>query len=414
MKICVFVYSIILLHLPIQFSLARETQRPSIELKFGPEFTFTNLDFKNGPDHLHQSLHELANRCQYLHGDKTRGWCYNFLYTVYNHLVLGQPKEAQFSVKDLVFESPNGWNFKISLDPGVLEIKMAPMGIDSYKKFASDIQDAIFVSAANTGLFPWDYQGGGHVNIGLSEIAENPLLLRNFLVDLYNHPELTMGAWGYDTNNALPWHMTSEKSQEQFQKVIQKFDQGVFKKIGGIKDFLKAVRKSFSNIPFEPYGVSWKNRSISRSKHIGVSLHHIDSLNKSEERIEIRSFRPQKDIYQFIRQIELLQARINYLNGMTEPLPIHSPDYLVPHSVETHLLQPPIRPQDALKNFYLYVKESGQRWDQHRDYLWPNWIENGELERFENSDFFITQERSADESLELPNDSSPCQRSLTM
>jgi hypothetical protein len=51
-------------------------------------------------------------------------------------------------------------------------------------------------------------------------------------------------------------------------------------------------------------------------------------------------------------------------------------------SLQDRVLNPPVDPQQALQAFHQYVTESGLRWEDHQDYLWPRWISSGEVERF--------------------------------
>ena len=39
------------------------------------------------------------------------------------------------------------------------------MTVNGFKKYQTDIQDAVFVSAANNNYFPALFRGGGHINV---------------------------------------------------------------------------------------------------------------------------------------------------------------------------------------------------------------------------------------------------------
>jgi hypothetical protein len=60
-----------------------------------------------------------------------------------------------------------------------------------------------------------------------------------------------------------------------------------------------------------------------------------------------------------------------------------------------HLINPPVKAQTAMKAFYRFVTESSERWQEHRDYLWPAWESTGELRRFESSTWFLNREALA-------------------
>ena len=118
------------------------------------------------------------------------------------HLRDGQPEGSKFDFGLTEFGavkliSPNGWWFSIDEDQGqVAEVPTVPATVDYFRQYQSDMQDAIFASAANVGFFPALYLGGGHINIGVRELLADPLLLRNFIVDLLNHNELF---WAFST-----------------------------------------------------------------------------------------------------------------------------------------------------------------------------------------------------------------------
>lgn len=365
----------------------------SVELLFGPEFTFTTCDFSNGPHSIDTSFrkHLLPPLCD----DGAKKWQYNLTAWAFHHLVEGQPRGAEFE-PDLSntisrFRSPNGWSFTITKDPGVIEVRMSPMTAHRYRLFAQDIQDAIFASANNIGLIPWDYLGGGHINIGLLELYDHPLLLRNFIVDFYNHPSLSMGIFNYDTNNALPLQMLQPGILERFLRVIAQFDRNYYQET---ESFLFDLYKNLHISKGDPYKKHWKNSNEGRYKHVALSFVSFGGTNiESETRMEVRSVRPQKSMDVFVRQIELLQGRMDYLSHFSEPIPLRTEFPLQEHSPEIHAEQPPIEAQTALQEFYVYVKQSGKNWQDHRDYLWPQWVKDGELEKFEKSQFFIENER---------------------
>jgi hypothetical protein len=54
--------------------------------------------------------------------------------------------------------------------------------------------------------------------------------------------------------------------------------------------------------------------------------------------------------------------------------------------------------------FHQYVIESGERWEDHKDYLWPKWISDGHVKRYERTDAFkVLQRQSCTRALELAN-----------
>ena len=170
-------------------------------VKFGPEFTFM-------PD----------ESCR----------VGSVLYRFIHHVIDEQPEGAKFKhdfgyLEQDRFVSPNGWWFTCTNDSGGNEVQMSPMTVEMWKRYESDIQDAVFVSAANEGHFPAMFQGGGHINIGTDVFERDPLLYRNFIVDLISHNELFMGVFNYDYRNATPFQL-DPRFEERMRDTLDAMD----------------------------------------------------------------------------------------------------------------------------------------------------------------------------------------------
>jgi hypothetical protein len=354
---------------------ARDTSLPVI---FGPEFTFigptptTSIDINGAADIIARQ---------------------------YEHLVEGQPEGAKFmQTGHDSFRSPNGWSFTTSHDPGVVEVQMEPMTWPEYAHYASDIQDAIFASAANKNYFPALFMGGGHINIGIDLlIGHSRLLFRNLLADLINHSELFMGILGYDTHNALPFPFFSPQLKAKIVGQFELFDRGAI----NLNELVESIDSLQSDEINDDFMMMWHTRG-SRGKFTGFNL-----ALKSENgrRLELRGVRPQASMDVWVRQIRLLAKRIEFLRKKRRPIAVE-PIVVVedPVDAEKHFLNPPVNPREALHAFHQYVIESGERWQDHKDYLWPRWITDGEVRRYERTKAFRDLERQrCAQALELEN-----------
>jgi len=325
----------------------------ALEFRFGPEFTVM-------PFGSNATIAQLA-------------------FHIKKHLIDDQPEGAKFTfrrdgvnVRDRL-TSPNGWQLSYYQDSGGLELLTNPMTIQQFKKYKNDIQDAVFASASVCGYFPALWTGGGHINIDVTNFHDRPMLFRNFIVDLLNHNELFMGIFEYNgvsTTVSMPHELASTSdipaAIEMIEVLRRSHNFTFFTVVDTLQRFLKGHSFAFNKI--------WDDR-----------------------RLEIRAVRPQASMDVWIHQIELLEARINYLEKFRGPIP-YKPR--VPWSnSKVRDGKPPVDPQEALKSFYVYVRESGLPWQDHRDYLWPQWIraqENesiSQLERFEQSEWFLEQEK---------------------
>ncbi len=374
--------------------LAPVTGWPLGPVRFGAEFTFYNPEV--GPIEDEDPKKRIVPG-----GDRV-------IQRMKDHLIDGQPDGAKFTFgpprldtrqSNGRFTSPNGWWFEFGYDDSVLEIKTIPESPEYYRRYMSDMQDAIFVSAGNEGLWPAMFMGGGHINLGLEAFDGNPLLLRNFIVDtMLNHNELFLGVFNYDTHNAASIYVQSDKVQRVVRNIIKGFDEGDYTGIDGSKKFLQDLHVAM-NLETDECFEHWRTGGT-RQCYFAVNLSHYSAGEAS--RIEFRAVRPQTSMDMWVRQIDLLHKRLLLLEKLKSPIPIRprvkvakldfSPDV-------NHLLNPPVKPQEALKAFYIYVTEAGADWADHRDYLWPQWISSGELAKFEKSLWFRNRELRRCESL---------------
>jgi hypothetical protein len=262
------------------------------------------------------------------------------------------------------------------------------MTVGKWKTYAANINDAVFVSAANLGMAPALFRGGGHINVGIQNMS--PLLIRNFLMDFINHNQLSMGILSYDPKNAGPFEMyLSPDAQKNLLNLFAQYDSGTLASdLPNATDFFR----TFSVYPTDPSELFiYRFLHIFSDKRTAINVYNASLVHAPKyRRIEIRSVRPQANMDVYIRQIELLQGRLNYLRGLDEPLPYKPSCKLIEG---LHRFTPPVDPQEALQAFYTYVEQSGQLWERHRDYIWPEWRNvGGELEKFESSPWFIQQE----------------------
>lgn len=362
----------------VAFGLIGQAQARTerVQITFGSEFTF-------GP------------------GEKAATALERIVARQKEHLIENQPEGSKFWQPSnppnmMTFISPNGWWVHTHTDPGVIETRMSYHTVDFWRQFKDDIQDAVFVSAANEGCFPQTYLGGGHISVGLSGFGNNSLLIRNFVVDLFNNNELFMGIFSYDSNNALPYGLLASDVQTQIGYILGSYDRGDYVPgEAGAVEFLKEIGRTIYSSE-DAFLKKW-NTIQRRSKHSAVNLSHISM--GPESRIEIRGVRPQANMDVFVHQIELLQNRINYLATLNKPIPLKlavplKRPIILEFEGNGNMLNPLVDPQQALEAFHLYVLESGSKWKDQRAYLWPKWLEDGEVDRYEASSTFHIYEET--------------------
>lgn len=335
---------------------------------FGPEFTFSDPTVT--PDDF----------------DAFR--IYDFLNLVKIRFIQIQPEGSKFLIEGDWIISPNNWAFYTSTDPGVVEVNTDPLTVAKFEKYAVEMQDAIFGSAARIGLYPQPFLGGGHINIDFEYLRRRPLLFRNFLADLLvNHAELFMGIFGFDTNNALPLIMSSKSAFAAIARAFEAFDTGSDPDLNKLEELIAAIEDIITSFDTDPYMEAWHGENdLQRSeKYYSVRM---NLKEDSASTIELRGVRPQKSMDVWIRQIRLLRNRLRYLDRLNVPVPLKLPfniDKSFPRSGKVskkQMLNPPISARTALKNFKIFVEESGETIEDHLDYVWPDWHSNAKVAEF--------------------------------
>lgn len=343
---------------------------PKTEATFGPEFTFA----KFGEWSISDAIAQLTLHLQ-------------------NHLIKGQMKGAQFqydmSGYQHEFASPSGWKFNYSKDNGVIEFCTSPMTVRQFEQYAADIEDAIFVTVANNGLQAMLFLGGGHISVGADIFYGNPLLAYNFVVDFLNHNELSLGALGFDTNNAQPFAYCDNSQKWGLRKFLKEHHEALLR---GERFDTETFFLKFYDIYNRSDEISKAWNSTGYSKSMDINLRDADKRgNGYPGRIEIRSVRPQATMKVWLNQIKLIQGRIEYLAKLPSPLKF-APIVRVKNPLQFDfnrdggdLLNPPVKPQEALTAFHQFILESNQKWADHRANVWPKWVADGELDQFERS-----------------------------
>jgi hypothetical protein len=179
------------------------------------------------------------------------------------------------------------------------------------------------------GLKPHPRVGGGHVNVDVNTAFpdNNALLFRNFVVDQANHPELIAGIFGNHTGNAPPISALEPQLHSVFADVIQIFDETAEAKAG-----LPAMQHLGSEIQkrvyvSNPYWLLNDRKTWTPSYYQHLSFRSVSSsISQEQRRLELRGFRPQQSIDEFLLELEFLDGRLTYLNELDVPLEVNIPE----------------------------------------------------------------------------------------
>ena len=320
-KVQFFVVALVIIFsFQVNAKSSRKLASFEINAKYGPEFSFSNTEIINamsGPTNsnnptnvriLREWKEKFERECQILNCSISK--------TFDKH---GEAYRIKFG---------NGFWIQAGVDTGCLEVQTKPSTVAEFTEQKNIIQKVIWDTAKELDLKPHKRIGGGHVNVDLATAfpENNALLFRNFIVDQANHPEWTAGIFGNHTGNAPPISALETHLHDNFKDVIKIFDitgdasQG----LAAMEHLGREIdRRVYVSNPFwlqqgrktwQPY--YYQHLSFRSAKQ---------STPVEQRRIELRGYRPQQTIDEFLLEIEFLDRRLTYLNEMNKAIPVKIP-----------------------------------------------------------------------------------------
>ncbi len=268
-----------------------------------------------------------------------------------------------FSAREIfVSVSENIW-FKIKRDPWVLEVTASPMDSKTFSDHSPFFQKLIWETAQTIGLKPHSRIGGGHIHLEIkSYFGENLNLFRNFIVDLANHPELFLGALGFDLLNAPPLAVLNKIQMLNFENLLHEFDKGQM----SIAEFMSRIRTEVYHQTFyDPY----PHQQHNPDKYQAVNLSHNETL-------ELRGLNPQASAEIHRLMLQLFEARIEFLKKLPGLIAYNKMDYssyVSTYSVrrmEFHTSN--IDQNIILKKTKSYIEEAGLPWSVYSALIQKN------------------------------------------
>lgn len=191
--------------------------------------------------------------------------------------------------------------------------------MDSLSRYEDKIQKVIFDTADVIDLVPDDRIGGGHLHFDVfTHFEGNQKLIRNFIVDIMNNPELFMGPLGFDPLNAPPLAILSKEQQNMFVSALKKFDEGYI----DIHELVKIIRDDVYRISF----VAIDDVRPQRYYLSNQSKFQLLNLNNFPKTIELRGFRPQRNMVDQRALMEIFATRIAYLQQGNQLIDYHPQD----------------------------------------------------------------------------------------
>lgn len=253
--------------------------------------------------------------------------------------------------------------FKISRDPWVLEVTASAMDKETFSEHSELFQKLIWDAAKRIGIKPHTRVGGGHIHLEIKSFFGNDRnLLRNFLVDLANHPELFLGALGFDLLNAPPIAILFGKQKQSFEKVLAEFDKGAM----SINELMARINSEvYSETFYDPY----PHQQHNPEKYQAVNLLHIETL-------ELRGLNPQESAHVHNLLLQLFESRIEFLKKQKGPIAYNKKDYSsLVHSFSVRKMEfhtSNIDPSIIEQKARTYIQESGLKWSDYSDLILKN------------------------------------------
>jgi hypothetical protein len=269
---------------------------------------------------------------------------------------LSRERGKWFRGKDHVITFDDGFWIRLAVDGPVVEVQTRASTLGFFERNRERLE-GIFAAAANSGLKPG--AGGGHLHMGLQSAFESkPTLFRNYVVDVFNHPELGRGIFGSSTsfNVELPG-LQGDGVQESFQAVLADFDGGKLRTAEELAYAIETRVYLRSNVY---KGGGPLKRRFWNLKQQGLNLRRVRVFRYEPDKqtLESRNRRAQRSVDEFLDQIRLQKARVDFLEKLDGRL-LYDP----------MKVSPEIGNQANLDHFYTYVMESGEDWSRYSGYL---------------------------------------------
>lgn len=328
------------------------------EPTYGAEFEFYHKEFEWGNDDCRGPVAEAAKK-KFVANVTAR--CKTLGCTV-------EKVSGKWS-PDFKVTFADGWWFKISHDPAVIEITTKPSTIAELSARRELIDDAIFKTAKKDGFYT-DMENTAHFNIGAKSAFGNKAIdLMRFFVDYQNHPELALGALGDDLGNAPPLSVLGADQRQVLLDVINDVETGKIKGVGEVAEAI--TRRVYTRSYYPEWG------GANHYQAVGLKYVKAADLANGDRPLELRSMWSQPNMGHFIRIAELVEARIAMLNKQ---------EGLIYYDRSA---REEIRSWSELKTrFYVYVRETGLQFEPYQRLL-PKEAQQADLADFTNESLSI-------------------------
>ena len=341
----------------LNVSTALTAEKPSAgksgnQLIYGPEWTFTNKKIK-GYNAGEQQFYfrKLIEEFKKL---EEQGL-----------FKLNQRKKAvgdnPNDIVALQLVASQGINIDIKTDPGVFEVQVSPLSLEEWKKHEAFFQKNIFDVFKKVGLVPHEREGAGHINIGLEYfLKKRNSLAERFVIDYLNHPGVGVVLNSLTANQGDAASLDQQIDDMAYWEDLTQEE--LYKKLKEDAKNLKILSYSDRRYGNSELSDSYAN-SIKRfidDKFVAIGLRDYDGELKRASRFEMRQLRPQKDMKDYIKALEIFEARIKYLETQNK-------------RPELTALKPIADGWVYLGQFADYLAEAGLGWQDYKSLMPEVW-----------------------------------------
>lgn len=270
---------------------------------------------------------------------------------------------GKWLTSDFRVTMPDGWWFKVSHDPGCVEITTKPSALSELRRQAPVINSVVFESGMASGFHVENFRNA-HFNFGaLASFSGHTEAFLRFFVDLHNRPDIILGGLGFeDLGNSPPLSIHEQSQRDALKKIIDDFYAGKFASIGQLAESI--TKRVYTKSHIKEWGAPFHYQAV------GLKYVTESNLRSQDRPIELRAIRGQRSAEDFIMVAELIEARIKYMKSLKGPIFYNNTDRKL------------FSPIEFRTRFYIFVSESGLDFERYRPLLGE--YKNGELADFLN------------------------------
>ncbi len=332
----------------------RRTTAPG-ELLFGPELSFTNERIQEVHGRTRQTDSPAAVAAMGRFRQRVLELC------VDHHRVCRITAEVDAKGYDTYridvssLRGQDAWWFRLSYDPGVIEVQMQPATLSELQSRQNLIQRLIFDAADLADLRPYMWAGGGHLHLDARQAFGGDVrVFRDFIVDMNNHAALFLFLMRGSPPNAPAVWMLPEARQRSFLRLLAEVD--TRPSDWRVETLADAIKSRVYSETLENWAPSDKYQFINITR---LTQRGPRGFAANERTAEVRGLGPQYSAEQLTLIAEILEARLKWIRRRAArgEAPLEWNPLRLPMSTGYSTQAPP----ELREAFDEYLRESGFR-----------------------------------------------------